>query len=232
MTIKARMGRGSKFGIKTSGDSYTYVGDLTTIGQPSPESEEIDVSTLDSPGTAKEFIIGPVDNGEFEISGNYAADDAGQDAVYNAFMAKSDIDFIIEVAMKGDETTAANMTGSGYVKNCTRMGNVEEGNLIPFTATIRVSGEISFTPALIGTVEDVEFTPDGGTFETSQSVTLACDTSGATIYYTADGTTPTTASTEYTGAISLTATTTIKAIAVKDGMSNSAVVSKTFTKTN
>ncbi len=73
-------------------------------------------------------------------------------------------------------------------------------------------------------------TPDGGTFDTSTSVTLSCETAGADIYYTVDGSTPTSASTKYTNAIALSATTTIKAIAIKDGYYESAVMSKTFTK--
>ena len=54
---------------------------------------------------------------------------------------------------------------------------------------------------------------------------------GATIHYTVDGSTPTSASTAYTEALTLTATTTVKAIAVKDGVS-SAMSSRTFTKGN
>ncbi len=55
------------------------------------------------------------------------------------------------------------------------------------------------------------------------SVLMATETDGAAIYYTTDGTTPTTSSTEYTGAIEITGDTTIKAIAVKDGIENSPV---------
>lgn len=66
-------------------------------------------------------------------------------------------------------------------------------------------------------------------FAESTSATISCATAGASIYYTVDGSTPTSASTAYTGAIALTDTTTVKAVAVKDGVSSS-VTSKVFTK--
>lgn len=52
------------------------------------------------------------------------------------------------------------------------------------------------------------------------SATITCSTSNATIYYTLNGDTPTTSSTQYTGAITLSGACTIKAIAVKDGISS------------
>ena len=75
------------------------------------------------------------------------------------------------------------------------------------------------------------FTPASGTtFTSSQIVTITCATDGATIYYTTDGSTPTTVSTLYNGAITINKTTTIKAIAAKDGMTDSSVVTATYTK--
>jgi hypothetical protein len=74
------------------------------------------------------------------------------------------------------------------------------------------------------------FSPPGGTYNAPQSVTLSDATGGATVYYTTDGSTPTTASTPYTGgAISVTQTTTIKAMAAASGMANSSVASATYT---
>jgi glucosylceramidase len=62
-----------------------------------------------------------------------------------------------------------------------------------------------------------------------QTVTLTDGTSGATIYFTADGSTPTTSSTIYTNPITITATTAIKALATASGFSASAVASGSYT---
>jgi len=69
------------------------------------------------------------------------------------------------------------------------------------------------------------FSPEGGVYATDQSVSLSCPTAGAIIYYTTDGTDPTTASTAYSGAITATVnpTTTIRAIAIAPLFGQSAV---------
>ena len=68
------------------------------------------------------------------------------------------------------------------------------------------------------------------TFTDSVQVTMTAET-GAEIRYTTDGSTPTASSTLYSDAITLSDTTTVKAIAIKNGNS-STVSSKTFTKTS
>ena len=64
------------------------------------------------------------------------------------------------------------------------------------------------------------------------TVELSCATAGASIYYTNNGDTPTSASTLYnsTNKISLSATKTIKAIAIKDGLEDSDIMQHTYTK--
>ena len=74
------------------------------------------------------------------------------------------------------------------------------------------------------------FNPSAGTYTSAQAVTLA-STPGAMIYYTTDGSTPTTASTVYAATFLVSSTETVKAIAVKAGWVNSAVATATYTIT-
>ena len=86
------------------------------------------------------------------------------------------------------------------------------------------------------TVEPPIANPEAGTYTENQTVTLQSATEGAVIYYTTNGVEPSsTAGTQYTGPITVAGTegqsveTNIKAIAVKDGMQDSAVMTYTYT---
>ena len=78
------------------------------------------------------------------------------------------------------------------------------------------------------TVATLEFSVASGAVDSGTSVTISCATDGAKIYYTTDGTVPTAESTAYTEAISVTPPMTLKAIAVKSGMNDSAVASASY----
>jgi hypothetical protein len=89
------------------------------------------------------------------------------------------------------------------------------------TATLTIEREVSADPVIEGPDEE---------FDESAEVTITA-AAGATIYYTTEDIELTAENgTEYTGAITLEDTATVKAIAVEDGKDASAVVSKTFTK--
>jgi hypothetical protein len=75
------------------------------------------------------------------------------------------------------------------------------------------------------------FAPASGSYTVPQTVTISDATSDAAIYYTTNGATPTTSSTEYTGPITVSSTETLEAIAVATGDTNSAVASATYTIT-
>lgn len=70
--------------------------------------------------------------------------------------------------------------------------------------------------------------PGGESFSGSLSVTITDSTAGASIYYTTDGSTPTTSSQKYTAPITVTNTETINAIASTSGFVQSALSSETY----
>ena len=72
------------------------------------------------------------------------------------------------------------------------------------------------------------FSPAAGTYSEVQNVEITTATDGATIYYTTDGTDPDETSTDYTAAIPVAETMTIKAIAVKEGMTDSEIATAEY----
>ena len=127
------------------------------------------------------------------------------------------------------------LTGSGTAWSIALSSVVTEGTISvavsapagyiiygsPRTATVyKAPPETVATPA---------FSPAEGTYDSVQSVTISCLTTGATIRYTTDGSDPTGSSAEYTGAISVGVTQIIKAKAFKGGMTESAIASAAYT---
>ncbi|HTB80699.1 MAG TPA: chitobiase/beta-hexosaminidase C-terminal domain-containing protein, partial [Opitutaceae bacterium] len=77
---------------------------------------------------------------------------------------------------------------------------------------------------------DPTFSPGTGTYSSTQNVTIASTTSGASIRYTTDGSTPSeTAGTIYSSPVNVSSTTTLKAIAFASGFADSNVTSATYT---
>ena len=106
-----------------------------------------------------------------------------------------------------------------------------------YTATVTVTydggatatADVSFRVLETSVVPTPTFSPAGGTFTSTQSVTISCEEKDAVIYYTTDGSTPTKESTKYSSAIRVENTTTIKAIAIAEGMTDSEAAQATYT---
>jgi hypothetical protein len=112
----------------------------------------------------------------------------------------------------------------------------ESGNIVSTSASYNFTASSDRTlvanfVSTLPTVATPTITPNGSTgFIKTIKVTLKDATSGATIYYTTNGSTPTTSSTRYSRAFSVTTSSVVKAIAVRSGYNNSQVASATFTR--
>jgi len=93
--------------------------------------------------------------------------------------------------------------------------NVKGGSTATFTGVYRVAA-----PA---------FNLAAGLYTTPIDVEISCATPGSAIHYTTNGTTPTASSPVYTGALHLTSTKTIKALATAPGLGNSDIATRTYT---
>ena len=206
--------------IATDTDKYTLTADdigrtITAMVKSSKELGSITAVTkvvekADGPAAPAAFTLG------FALNEDQKTFTATIPEVENA-----------EYSFDGKQYSAVN-TKTDCAPNTEYTGYVR----IPGTDTQKTSAVTSSTqtaPKL--TVVAPVFKPDGTTsFRGTQTVEISCATPGASIYYTTDGTMPTSSGTAYSGAISLTSTTTIKAIAVKADMNDSAVAAVTFTR--
>lgn len=80
----------------------------------------------------------------------------------------------------------------------------------------------------IAAVEAPVFSPAEGTYSSVQTVEITCGTADALIYYTTDGSEPGRESALYEGALTISKSTLVKAVAVKEGLEDSAVASANY----
>lgn len=135
------------------------------------------------------------------------------------------------VTLKVGETTVGTGSLNGTSDVVVSSTSAAEGTVLTVTVTDIEKGVkayyISYTYGSEGCAMP-EFSPVAGAVTKGTVVTISSETEGATIYYTTDGTNPTTSSTK-SSTVTINEETTIKAIAVKEGYDNSGVATATYT---
>jgi len=113
------------------------VADLTSIGEIGLESDEIDVTTLDSTGGYKEYIAGFKDAGEVSLGGIIKSEDAMETMLALA-EAQSVEEWTVETA------SGSTWVFDGFVK-IFKEGEATVEGVRGFTASIRISGQPVYT---------------------------------------------------------------------------------------
>ncbi|MGG0882924.1 chitobiase/beta-hexosaminidase C-terminal domain-containing protein, partial [Brevibacillus parabrevis] len=119
-------------------------------------------------------------------------------------------------------TWSGENTGGSKSVSAVRIGN---GKVV----ASGTSGLVLVGNAPISQAQKPTANPAGGAVAAGTTVTLSTNTAGATIHYTTDGNAPTGSSPVYSTPIPINSAMTIKAIAVKAGMTDSAVMSESYT---
>lgn len=218
----------------TSEEYFTLVG-ITADGKANYERFRVNPTLADSTAISSSNI-GDV----FAVEGNAAA---------SVSVASNVITITLAAVANCCAVIISKKVSGGYVHNEAVLGSLTGADYnadaalptYPVGAQDYLNGgdifgqQESFNPAPTPTptpTPSVSAPSINGTtpFETSTSVSMSAE-SGAEIRYTTDGSQPSANSTLYSAAITLTETTTIKAIAIKDGVS-SEVATSTFTKSS
>lgn len=118
------------------------VGSLTSIGEIGVEISEIDVTTLDSPNGAKEFMSGDIDAGECAIAGYIKKKDDEQTVVKMMSLIKSGSLEKWTVTFP----SGATWNFDAFIKSFKTTEETTDG-LIGFNATLRISGLPEYTPS-------------------------------------------------------------------------------------
>jgi len=122
------------------------------------------------------------------------------------------------------------ITGNAYVRDL--WNHIDIGSVSSLSKSVISRGcQIFRISSSNNKVASPAISVKGGTYPGGCSINISTSTPGATIYYTIDGTTPTTSSKSFTTDIIITTNTVLKAIALKNGMDNSFMSSETYSIT-
>jgi hypothetical protein len=180
----------------------------------------------ESPGQWFKYTVNVATAGTYTVSFRIAAPNAVTDAFHLSNASGTNLSGNINLPATGGYQTWATVTASVTLPAGQQILTLNQDT----GGGVWNINYMGFATSGGGTVATPTLSPAGGTYTSAQSVTLSDSTSGATIYYTTNGTTPTTSSSVYSGAIAVSSgTVTIEAMGVLSGDTNSSVASATYT---
>ena len=197
-------------------DSVSLSNYVTTDfeGIPRPQGSAYDAGYSES-GTLSVFLV---------VS---PPTSAGNDGMITASAINGTAPYTYAWSNSATSATITNLTPGLYSVTVTDAASRVVKKATYLFAEAEMGMPVSVTPST--QVEAPTFTAPAGTYSTAQSITLATATSGASIRYTVDGSTPTpTHGTVYSGPVNVGSTGTLKAIAYKSGLTNSTVSVATY----
>jgi hypothetical protein len=205
-TIRQLIGRLDRVGISVNGK--ITIDDVEQIGGGSEEMTLV----------VKDYF-----EGSTNVTKTYADSMIGFEIANDAASGGANLTFTI------NSLTIPVKAGEVYSGNFDPYKTVAINTAVPFRATVSssLSGTVTPTPSDT-TPPTVAATPNGGTFTSSLSVTLTANET-ATIYYSLDGSTPTTSSSVYSTPISIPNSVTLKFFAKDTAGNSSAIQSTVFT---
>ncbi len=122
-----------------NGTALTELVNVTEIGFPEDQIDEVEVTPLKAAGRRKVFIAGLIDAGSFDVTMNYVAGDA-DDVLCRAQLGQVRNWKIVVPDATG--TAERQLTGSGLVKGY-KVNPMQAGEAMTCVLTIRVSGAVT-----------------------------------------------------------------------------------------
>lgn len=116
-----------------------FIGALTSIGEITPDSEELDATTLDSSDGYREFIQGFKDSGELSLTGYFDKTNGGQTAIRTGFGTGTPAETVITFP-----STNGVVTFQSWVKSFS-LGAADVDGIVGFAATLRITGAVELT---------------------------------------------------------------------------------------
>lgn len=152
----------------------------------------------------------------------------------SSFAVEFSTDSIVWVRLPMEDTLPTGTGTSGWYRVCFPNVPANSHLHLRFSSLAKVEYRlddiriVDGEETILETVATPVCSPSGGTYYEPQQVALTCETPGATIHYTLDGSVPDTSSAVCTGTLFIDTICTLKALASHDSMYNSSVVVANF----